>query len=141
MAGPIETYRGVAYPWLCDSMGHMNTQFYCTLYDGASFHFLSMIAPYGEHAPRQCGWADVKQTIEYKEEVRAGTLLVISSRLLRIGSSSIGYRHEMRNAETGTLHSTSEHVTVLFDLKARKSTPLDAAARSRAEAMLKAHGN
>ena len=45
------------------------------------------------------------------------------------------------DAETGTLHSTSEHVTVLFDLAARKSTPLDASARNRAEAMLKAHGD
>ena len=141
MAESIETFRGVAYPWLCDSMGHMNTQFYCTLYDGASFHFLSMIAPYAELAPRQCGWADVRQTIEYKQEVRAGTLLAVSSRLLKIGGSSVTYRHEMRDVEAGTLHSTSEHVTVLFDLQARKSTPLDAAARHRAEAMLKAHGD
>ena len=35
MAGPLETYRGVAYPWLCDSMGHMNTQFYAAMYDSA----------------------------------------------------------------------------------------------------------
>ena len=122
-------------------MGHMNTQFYCTLYDGASFHFLSMVAPYSELAPRQCGWADVKQTIEYKEEVRAGALLVISTRLLKLGTRSIGYRHEMRNVETQALHSTSEHVTVIFDLKARKAAPLDGAARGRAEALLEAHGD
>ena len=48
MAKAVETYRGVAYPWHCDSMGHMNTQFYSALYDGASFHFLSMLAPYNE---------------------------------------------------------------------------------------------
>ena len=40
----IETYRGVAYPWHCNSMGHMNTQFYAALYDGASFtSFLGLL--------------------------------------------------------------------------------------------------
>ena len=29
MAAEIDTYRGVVYPWQCDCMGHMNTQFYC----------------------------------------------------------------------------------------------------------------
>jgi acyl-CoA thioester hydrolase len=141
MARAVETYRGVAYPWLCDSMGHMNTQFYCTLYDGASFHFLSLVAPYAELAARQCGWADVKQTIEYKEEVRAGALLVVSTRLLKIGTSSVSYRHELRNVETKALHSSSEHVTVLFDLQARKSARLDEAARKRVEALLEANGD
>lgn len=136
MSGPVETYRGVAYPWLCDSMGHMNTQFYCALYDGASFHFLSRIASYAELTPRRLGWADVRQTIEYKEEVRAGALLVVATRLVRLGASSVSYLHEMRNVETGALHSTSENVTVLFDLEARKAAPLDAAARERAAALL-----
>ena len=116
MAGPVETYRGVAYPWLCDAMGHMNTQFYSTLYDGAAFHFLAMIAPNSELAPRRLGWADVRQTTEYKQEVRGGSLLVIATRLLKVGTSSVTYLHEMRNAESGVLHSTSELVTVLFDL-------------------------
>ena len=136
MSGPVETFRGVAYPWLCDSMGHMNTQFYCTLYDGASFHFLSMIASYAELELRHCGWADVKQIIEYRDEVRAGALLVVSTSMLKLGTSSVSYRHELRNLETKVLHSTSEQVTVLFDLAARKSAPLDAAARARASTLL-----
>jgi acyl-CoA thioester hydrolase len=136
VAGSVETYRGVAYPWLCDSMGHMNTQFYAMLFDGAGFHFLAMIAPYSELAPRRLGWADVRQTTEYKHEVRGGSLLVITTRLLKVGTSSVTYLHEMRNAESGVLHSTSELVTVLFDLDARKAAPLDAAARARASTLL-----
>jgi hypothetical protein len=42
----------------------------------------------------------------------------------------------MRNAESGVIHSTSELVTVLFDLDARKAAPLDAAARARASTLL-----
>ena len=139
MASGIETYRGVAYPWLCDAMGHMNTQFYSTLYDGAAFHFLALIAPNSELEPRRLGWADVRQVTEYKHEVRAGSLLVIATRLTRLGTSSITYLHEMRNTETGLLHSTSELVTVLFDLEARRAAPLHPEARARAEALIKAH--
>jgi acyl-CoA thioester hydrolase len=135
MAKPIETYRGVAYPWNCDSMGHMNTQFYSTLYDGASFHFLSMLSPYGELKKSGLGWADVRQLIEYKHEVPAGSLLVVRTTLTRLGNKSVEYRHELRNVETDALHSTSEQVTVLFDLNKRAAAPLDEAIRQRGAAL------
>ncbi|MDQ7251132.1 acyl-CoA thioesterase [Dongia sedimenti] len=131
MAGAVETYRGVAYPWNCDSMGHMNTQFYAALYDGASFHFLSMLAPYNELKVRGLGWADVRQTIEYKHEVRAGALLVVRTVLRRLGNKSVEYRHEIHNAETDDLHSSSDQVTVLFDLNARAAAPLTEEIRRR----------
>jgi acyl-CoA thioester hydrolase len=133
--GPVETYRGVAYPWHCDSMGHMNTQFYAALYDGASFHFLSMLAPYNELKEGGLGWADVRQTIEYKHEVRAGSLLVVRTALRRLGNKSVEYRHEIHNAETGDLHSTSEQITVLFDLNARAAAPLTEEIRHRGAAL------
>ncbi len=135
MALGIETYRGVAYPWNCDSMGHMNTQFYSALYDGASFHFLSMLAPYTELKKAGLGWADVRQLIEYKHEVPAGSLLVVRTTLKRLGNKSVEYQHELRNAETDELHSTSEQVTVLFDLKKRAAAPLDEAIRQRGAAL------
>jgi acyl-CoA thioester hydrolase len=131
----VETYRGVAYPWNCDSMGHMNTQFYAALYDGASFHFLSMLAPYDALKESGLGWADVRQTIEYKHEVRAGSLLVVKTALKRLGNKSVEYRHQILNAATGALHSTSEQVTVLFDLNARAAAPLTDAIRSRGAAL------
>ena len=135
MAKAVETYRGVAYPWHCDSMGHMNTQFYSALYDGASFHFLSMLAPYSELKESSLGWADVKQTIEYKHEVSAGSLLVVRTRLTRLGNKSVEYRHEIHNAETGDLHSTSDQVTVLFDLTRRAAATLTEAIRQRGGAL------
>jgi acyl-CoA thioester hydrolase len=135
MALPLETYRGVAYPWNCDSMGHMNTQFYCALYDGASFHFLSMLAPYGELKKSGLGWADVRQLIEYKREVPVGSLLVVRTTLRRLGNKSVEFLHELRNAESDVLHSTSEHVTVLFDLNKRAAAPLDEAIRQRGTAL------
>jgi len=131
----IDTYRGVAYPWNCDSMGHMNTQFYAALYDGGSFHFLSMLAPYQALKEFDLGWADVRQLIEYKHEVRAGSLLVVKTGLRRLGNKSVEYRHEIVNAETGVLHSTSDQVTVLFDLNRRAAAPLTDEIRRRGAAL------
>jgi len=131
----VETYRGVAYPWNCDSMGHMNTQFYAALYDGASFHFLSLLAPYSALKETGLGWADVRQVIEYKHEVRSGSLLLVKTGLRRLGNKSVEYRHELLNAETGALHSTSAQVTVLFDLNRRQAAPLTEEIRQRGAAL------
>lgn len=140
MAEPVgvETFRGVAYPWLCDSMGHMNTQFYATLFDGAGFHFLSLLGPYAELTPQHLGWADVRQVIEYKHEVRAGTLLVVRTELLRVGGKSVEYLHRLSSTETGALHATSQLVTVLFDLEQRRAAPLLDSIRQRAASLMPA---
>ncbi|HWA51274.1 MAG TPA: thioesterase family protein [Dongiaceae bacterium] len=136
MARQIETFRGVVYPWFCDFMGHMNTQFYCQLFDGATLHFLAEIAKRSDLLAIECGWVDLRQLIEYKHEVRSGELLLIRSQLTKVGNSSLGFLHEMRDTETETLRATSEHVVALFSLTQRKSTPLTGAARERANALL-----
>ena len=131
----VETFRGVVYPWHCDGMGHMNTQFYAALYDGASFHFLALLCPSAELKLSGFGWADVRQTIEYKHETTLGDLLVVRSTLARLGSKSVEYRHELVNLETDVVHGTSQQVTVLFDLATRKAVPLGDGIRRRAAAM------
>ena len=137
MAGLVETYRGVAYPWLCDSMGHMNTQHYAAMYDSAVFHLLAMISAAPEEmATRKLGWADVRQVIEYRKEVRSGALLVIRSGVVRIGNKSVEHRHEMHGAFGDVLHSTLEGVTAFFDLEKRAAAPLEDWIREKASALL-----
>jgi acyl-CoA thioester hydrolase len=136
MARTIETFRGVVYPWFCDFMGHMNTQFYCTLFDGATLHFLAEVAKRSELQAIECGWVDLRQVIEYKHEVRSGELLLIRTQMTKIGNSSLGFLHEMRDTESETLRATSEHVVALFSLTERKSTPLRPEARQRATDLL-----
>lgn len=132
MARSIETFRGVVYPWFCDFMGHMNTQFYCQLFDGATLHFLAEIARRSDLDAIKCGWVDLRQVIEYKHEVRSGELLVIRTQATKVGNSSLGFIHELRDTDSGTLRATSEHVVALFSLTERKSTPLHDEARRRA---------
>lgn len=128
----IETYRGVAYPWFCDSMGHMNTQHYCGMFDTATFHYLASLGGLNELKSRGFGWADRKQTITYETEVLAGELVVVRSTPLRAGQTSVTYIHRMYNVESGVLHATCENVTVLFDLGRRRAAPLTPDIRARA---------
>ena len=133
MKVPAETYRGVAYPWQCDSMGHLNTQFYVAMYDTATVHFLEMLASVPQDRRRkQLGWADIRQTIEYRHELRAGELVVVTTALTRIGSKSVHFTHWMRNAVSYELHSTMESITARFDLEKRRAVPLSAALKANA---------
>ena len=116
-------------------MGHMNTRFYAAIYDDASFHFLARLAPSRAQKESGLGWADVRQLIEYKQEVAGGALLLVRTVLKRLGRTSVEYRHELHDAETDLLHSTSEQVTVRFDLAARKAAPLDEEIRRRGAAL------
>jgi acyl-CoA thioester hydrolase len=135
-AKTVETYRGVAYPWLCDSMGHMNTQHYCALFDGATFHFFKLFGGPRQLKETQRGWVDAKQTIEYRHEILSGDLLVIRTAMIRVGRSSIGFRHELSDVEDGALRATSDHVTVHFDLARRVSLPLTQAMAAMARGHL-----
>jgi acyl-CoA thioester hydrolase len=131
--GPVETFRGMAHPWHCDSMGHMNVRFYMGMFDDAAFHLLALIGgDVNQMAQAGQGWADVQHKITYKQEVRAGTLLVVRSSVTRVGRSSITSRHDMSDALSGALIARAETVTALFDLAARQAMPLPDAFRSRA---------
>jgi acyl-CoA thioester hydrolase len=140
-AKTVETYRGVAYPWLCDSMGHMNTQHYCALFDGATFHYLALFGGPRQLKEAQRGWVDAKQTIEYRHEILSGDLLVITTALTRVGRSSLGFRHELADVEDGALRATSDHVVVHFDLAKRVSLPLPEAIAARAREYLDDQAN
>jgi acyl-CoA thioester hydrolase len=118
----IETYRGVAFPWLCDQMGHLTTFRYVEMFDTASYHFGHMLGiefePGGD-----LGQADVRQEIDYKAEVPVGTLLLVRSGVVSLGRKSYRTGHVMTSVNGDTEFACLEAVTVFFDLKARKSAP------------------
>ncbi len=136
MSLPLETFRGVAYPWFCDSMGHMNTQHYCAMFDTATFHYLASLSGFRKLKAAGLGWADRKQTITYEHELLAGELVIVRTSPIRVGRTSMSYLHRMENAETEELHATCENVTVLFDLNKRQAVPLTDEIRALAERQL-----
>lgn len=134
MTTPLVTFVGVAHPWMCDAMGHVNVRHYAAMLDDASFQLLGHIA--GDAAAEIDGWADVCCAIEYKHETRAGTLLTVRSHVVRIGRSSLTYRHVMSGSLDEVVRAEAEVTTVRFDLAGRQSRPLAAALRGRAESLI-----
>lgn len=115
-------------------MGHMNVRHYMAMFDDASFQLLGKLT--GVEKDKSIGWADVRHEIEYRHETPAGTLLTITSRVLKVGRSSVTYKHVMAGSLEGELHAEATVVTVRFDLAARKALELDAETRRRAEALI-----
>lgn len=125
MAGFIETFRGVVYPWHCDQMGHMNVQHYVGMFDQGEFHLMAAAGfRWVEGGKRAEGFADVQHLIQFKAEQRVGSLIVIEGGVLRIGNSSVTLYQRMKNTESGEVAATTEITAVYFDLEARKSRPL-----------------
>ena len=101
MAGWCDTYRGMVYPWQCDHQGHLTTMHYLGMFDQAGWHLLNRHGLGPEAlADAGRGYVDAKDTIEYVAELRVGALVEVQSAFSRIGTSSIGLVHRMRNAAT-----------------------------------------
>lgn len=130
----LTTYVGVAHPWMCDTMGHMNVRHYAAMFDDASFQLLGHIAGVETESGR--GWADVRSEVEYKHETNAGALITIRSRVIKLGRSSVTFEQVMAGTLDGVVHAVNRTTTVRFDLEARAAIALEAEARARAEALL-----
>jgi len=133
MPHEIETFRGIAHPWLCDAFGHLNTRHQMAMFDDAGFHFLHAVGPPAAtmKAERK-GWADVRLEVDLQDEVPLGALVVVRSHLVKVGRTSITYGHRMHSADDDRLHTAMRIVTVHFDLEARKAIPLPPATLEKA---------
>lgn len=131
----LVTYVGVAHPWMCDIMGHMNVRHYAAMFDDASFQLLGHIAGAESLADTSRGWADVRSEVEYKHETRAGALLTIRSRVVRAGRSSLTFDQVMSGSLDGVVHAVNRTVSVRFDLVGRRAVALDADMLARAAAL------
>ncbi len=132
------SFRGVIFPWDCDSMGHLNNKHYLGLFDQAAWHVFLALGYRAEMAAReQIGLADVHQAIAYRRELRAGQLVVVRSWIERVGSKSLTAQHEMFEAGDGAAVASLTSVTSFFDLRERKSMPIPAEIRRVADDWLR----
>jgi acyl-CoA thioester hydrolase len=122
---PLETYRGVVYPWHCDHMGHMNVMWYTGKFDEATWSLFSSIgvtAAYMREMGR--GMVAVEQRVTYRRELLAGDLVTIRSWFLEAREKVLRFRHEMVNAETGEVAAECEFTAVHIDTAGRRSCAL-----------------
>jgi len=133
----FETYRGFVYPWSIDHVGHMNVASYTARFDEATWHFLAKLGltpSFLQHAGRAAVAAD--QKTQYKREVRAGTLLHVTTELREIGRTSIRFIHRMYDSDSDDEVASSEFVGVYFDTERRSSVELPEMVRDRARGLL-----
>jgi len=135
--GALVTYRGAVYPWHCDHMGHMNVMWYVGKFDEASWNlFVEIGLTPGYVRTSNCGMVAVQQTLEYKRELLAGEAVIVWSRVLRVGTTSVSWAHVMVNAETGEVAATCELTGVHLDRHARRPHALPAGVVERARVLL-----
>jgi acyl-CoA thioester hydrolase len=137
MTEALLTYRGTVYPWHCDHVGHMNVMWYVGKFDEASwqlFNMLGLSAALLRDAQR--GMAAVEQHISYLQELRAGAVVCVRSRLLEIKERSIRFEHEMVDEGSGAVAARTTLKAVHLDAVARKSTPFGDAVLAKARALI-----
>lgn len=116
-------FRGVAHPWMCDTMGHMNVRHYTGLFDDCAWHVLGYLLA-ADKRDAATGWVAATMTMTFLREIVAGSMLILNPKVVRIGSKSVTTRIEMRDAASDVHYATGEFVSVLFDLTARASLAL-----------------
>ena len=131
------TYKGTVYPWHCDQMGHMNVMWYIGKFDEATWNLLAELGITRSYLQaNKGGMAAVQQNISYKQELLAGDVIEIHSRVLEVRDKVIRFEHEMINLETGAVAAIAELTGVHIDRETRKSCALPPAIRAAAEARL-----
>jgi acyl-CoA thioester hydrolase len=119
------TFQGVAHPWLCDEMGHLNTRNYLGMFDDAMQHFMRSMGHNAAQARKSnIGWADVRHEIDYSSEVPVGALVHIECNVEKLGNKSIRYKQVMYLSDTGEQAAQNIATSVLFDMQNRCAIPL-----------------
>ena len=133
----IETHRGIVRPEDCDVNHHMNVRGYFERFGIASGYLLKQVGLYYSDVVRLgYGVGAVSNTIRYRRELVDGDTYAIASAFVRLGRSSFRYVHKMLRESDGELSASSDYTEVLFDLRARASTPRPEEMRARLEARL-----
>jgi acyl-CoA thioester hydrolase len=131
-----QTYQGAIFPWHCDHMGHMNVMYYVGKFDEATWNFFSSIGLRGSKMrDEQKGMVAVEQNIQYKGELMAGDVITVHSEIIEYTDKSVKFRHEMRNAETGSVAAITILTGLYFDKVKRKAISLPAEIKAKLQDM------
>ena len=137
MSESLLTYRGTVYPWHCDHIGHMNVMWYVGKFDEASwqlFNAVGLSVPYLRSAQR--GMAAVDQHISYLQELHAGAVVSVRTRVLEVKERSLRFEHEMIDESTGAIAARTTLKAVHLDTTQRKSAALTATVIAKAQALI-----
>lgn len=129
-------YKGIVHPWFCDVMGHMATRHYMAMFDEASYQLIAESTGWNVNEEQwlRKGWADVRHEIEYKRELKSGTLVEIEGGVTKVGRTSLTINYVMRDKMADKIVAIMNATTVLYDLEKRCSMALTESIRNQIEA-------
>jgi len=105
-------------------MGHVNVQYYASMFDQATWAFLSEFGITSEYMKtNHKGMAAVSQQTKYLLELFSGDVVEIETQLLEVAEKTIKFVHTMRRRPQMDTIATSELVGVHFDSEIHKSCP------------------
>ena len=128
--GAQDLTRAVVHQWQCDHFGHLNVRHYAAIFDDAIFIFWGQYRPLADQEIAPVS-AEIK--IGFRFEILPGTIVVVRSRVERLGSKSVTLHLTMIEDGTEKLLSTCEVVEVFFNLRTRMSEHIPEAIRDALE--------
>jgi acyl-CoA thioester hydrolase len=105
----------------------MNVMWYTARFDEATWHLFHQIGITPSYMRNKLrGMAGVQQDTTYKQELFAGDLITVWSRIVEMREKVIRFFHEMRNEETQAIAATTMLTAVHLNRETRKSCPFPA---------------
>ena len=130
-------YKGTVYPWHCDHMGHMNVMWYVGKFDEANWNLFNHVGITSDYLKSQSrAMAGVQQNIAYRQELLAGDVVEVRSRILEVREKSLRVEHEMRHVNRDVAAALMELTAVHLDAMTRKACPFPADILRTATALL-----
>ena len=130
-------YKGAVYPWHCDHMGHMNVMWYVGKFDEANWNLFNQIGITTAYLKTQHrAMAGVQQNITYKQELVAGDVIEVRSRVLEVRDKVLRLEHEMRHVNRDHAAAIMDLTAVHLDALTRKTTPFPDEIRARAAGLI-----
>jgi acyl-CoA thioester hydrolase len=124
---PLQPHEETVLPESIDYNGHMNVAFYVLAFDHTSdamLDFLQLTHEYKTKENTTTFVADMNVT--YRQEVKEGDLLRLTTRVLDCDEKRIHIWHEMYHATQGYLAATNELLSLHIDLSLRRVSPMAA---------------
>lgn len=118
-----------------DALGHVNNTRYFGYFEEGRVAWFARAAP-GRRIDEGGVIPLLAHTAcDYLAPVEYPATLVVSTRALRLGTSSVTLQHLVRDAKSGRAHAVGEAVIVFWNLEAGAPSPLDEALRAGVRAL------
>jgi acyl-CoA thioester hydrolase len=130
----------VVRPEWIDEYDHMNMSRYVALFDDVTYALLDRVDLGLDYTRRtRRGLFTVDARVRFLKELRVGTPLIVSLRLIGVDQVRLHMWLELIAETSGVICATQEQLGVHVDLESRKTIPFDPDVRERLQDVVEAH--